>query len=326
LWDRLAGERFKVGMNLNGPIYLQRNGFLTPTRNKILDIGPQNVLFVHAEQIREFIELQGGAVVPSAGLDAEIERLVYFSTPRRNERTMLLSEITDLTNIEYNSVDVCPGLKTVILDLNFDSAPDEMIGHYDVVFNFGTTEHIFNQWNCFEFMHDALKVDGVVYHQLPASGYLDHGYYCYTPLFFQEMAQANGYVIEHMAVTPAGESKIDVLGIPSMGGDSLLSDRASLGENNRVPALNIHVILRKTKDAPFRASLEIATAHSQVNSLMLERYQSSGPVEQVGNVSKERLRRLIAAERELMAIKQSRSWYLTRPLRDAADLLRRAKK
>jgi hypothetical protein len=299
-------------MNLNGPIFLQRNGFLTSSKNKILDIGPQNVLFVRAEQIREFIERQGGAIVPAAGLDAEIERLVYFSTPRPDERTMLLSEITDLTNIEYNSVDVCPGLKTVILDLNFDSVPDDMIGHYDVVFNFGTTEHIFNQWNCFEFVHDSLKVGGVVYHQLPASGYLDHGYYCYTPLFFQEMAQANNYVIEHMAVTPAGESKIDLLGAP-------------LGENNRVPALNIHVILRKTKDASFRASLEIATAHSQVNNAMLERYQNGGNVP-TGAIPKQRLSYLLAAERELMEIKRSRSWHVARSLQGVANFVRRVSK
>lgn len=310
-----------MGMNLNGPIYLQRKGFLTPERNKILDIGPQNVLFVREDQIREFIERQGGANRSGMALDAEIERLVYFSTPRPDERTMLLSEITDLTNIEYNSVDVCPGLKTTILDLNFDFAPNDMLEHYDVVFNFGTTEHIFNQWNCFEFMHDTLKVGGVVYHQLPASGYLDHGYYCYTPLFFQEMAQANGYVIEHMAVTPAGESKIDVLGIPSMGGDSLLSETAPLGENNRVPALNIHVILRKTKDAPFRASLEIATAHSQVNTAMLERYQTTNGSYRGSGLSKHRLNDLIAAERELRALKQSRSWYITQQIRSAAQLL-----
>lgn len=310
-----------MGMNLNGPIYLQRKGFLTPERNKILDIGPQNVLFVREDQIREFIERQGGANRSGVALDAEIERLVYFSTPRPDERTMLLSEITDLTNIEYNSVDVCPGLKTTILDLNFDFAPNDMLEHYDVVFNFGTTEHIFNQWNCFEFMHDTLKVGGVVYHQLPASGYLDHGYYCYTPLFFQEMAQANGYVIEHMAVTPAGESKIDVLGIPSMGGDSLLSETAPLGENNRVPALNIHVILRKTKDAPFRASLEIATAHSQVNTAMLERYQTTNGSYRGSGLSKHRLNDLIAAERELRALKQSRSWYITQQIRSAAQLL-----
>jgi hypothetical protein len=218
-----------VGMNLNGPIFLQRQRFLTPEKNKILDIGPQNVLLVREEQIREFIANQGGANISENVLAAKVKRLVYFSTPRPEERTLLLSEITDLTNIEYNSVDVCPGLKTTILDLNFDIVPENMVGHYDVIFNFGTTEHIFNQWNCFEFMHDAVKVGGVIYHQLPASGYLDHGYYCYTPLFFQEMAEANKYVLEHLAVTPAGESRVDAVGLTSMAGDTLLTPVKPLG-------------------------------------------------------------------------------------------------
>jgi hypothetical protein len=316
---------FLVGMNLDGPIYLQRHGFLTPAKNKILDIGPQNVLFVREEQIREFLDRQGGAVIQGDALDSEIKRLIYFSTPRPGERTMLFSEITDLTNIEYNSVDVCPGLKTTILDLNFDPVPDEMLGHYDVVFNFGTTEHIFNQWNCFEFMHDASKVGGVIYHQLPASGYLDHGYYCYTPLFFREMAQANDYVIGQLAVTPAGESKIDAIGLSGKAGDSLLSPEVHLGENNRIPALNIHVILRKTTDAPFRASLEIATAHSQVNTEMLERYRkNAGPLAALPK------RRLSADQNEssaaLNAIKKSRSWRMTRPLRDLTVLLQSLRK
>jgi hypothetical protein len=310
-----------VGMNLNGPIYLQQRGFLTSTKNKILDIGPQNVLFVQEEQIREFLRRQGVDSTDEK-TDSIIKRLVYFSTPRPDERTMLLSEITDLTNIEYNSVDVCPGLKTTILDLNFDSIPDWMLQHYDVVFNFGTTEHIFNQWNSFEFMHDALSVDGVMYHQLPASGYLDHGYYCYTPLFFREMAQANAYIIEHLAVTPAGESKIDALGISGMAGDSLLSPEAHLGVNNRVPALNIHVILRKTTDAPFRASLEIATAHSQVNTGMLDRYAK--PSRGAGALPRQRLiADLDVAQSELAAIRASRSWRITAPLRALSTLLSR---
>ena len=57
------------------------------------------MLFVQDEQIREFVKRQGGAVVPDNLLNSEIRRLVYFSTPRPGERTMLLSEVTDLTNI-----------------------------------------------------------------------------------------------------------------------------------------------------------------------------------------------------------------------------------
>jgi hypothetical protein len=260
-----------MGMNLDGPIYLQRTGMLTRERNKVLDIGPQTIYFVKTEQIREFIANQGGPIVSDARLEAETERLVYFSTPRPGERTTMFSEITDLTDIEYASIDVCPGLKnTEILDLNFDTLPGRMRGHYDVVLNFGTTEHIFNQWSCFEVMHDALKVGGVVYHQLPASGYLDHGYYCYTPLFFKD-----GYDIEQLAVTPAGESRIDALAVQSMAGQTLLEPQGPLGENNRIPALNIHVILRKMKEKPFRVALEIATAHSSASQAVLRRYDPS---------------------------------------------------
>src|SRR5439155_24291543 len=257
--------------NLDGPIYLQRIGLLTADKNKLLDIGPQNVYFVRDEQIREFIKNQGSGSRHD-DLDEEIKRLIYFSTPRPAERTTLFSEITDLTNIEYNSIDVCPGLKTEILDLNFDTLPTHMIGHYDIVLNFGTTEHVFNQWNCFEVMHDACMVGGAICHQLPAS--LEHGYYCYTPLFFREMAAANNYEILDLFVTPAGESKIDALEIPARSSASILVGLEHLSENNRIPALNIHAILRRTTGEPFHCGLEIATAHAPVDQGMAARYGS----------------------------------------------------
>jgi hypothetical protein len=307
-----------MGMNLDGPLYLQRQGWLTREKNKILDIGPQTTYFVRAEQIREFVANQSDAIVQDDNVRAEIERLVYFSTPRGGERTTMFSEITDLASIEYASIDVCPGLKnTEILDLNFDALPDRMLGHYDVVFNFGTTEHIVNQWNCFEVMHDALRVGGVAYHQLPASGYLDHGYYCYTPLFFRELADANGYVIERLAVTPAGENRIDALDIPSIAGDTILKEPGPLAENNRIPQLNLHVILRKTRNRPFRASLEIATAHAPVNAKMWERYSDSADQPLPSRKSSGGL------QAQVDALLASRSWRITAPLRMGSTLLNR---
>jgi len=309
-WSK-SGWSFDMAMNLDGPIYLQRIGLLTADKNKLLDIGPQNVYFVRDEQIREFIKNQGSGSRHD-DLDEEIKRLIYFSTPRPAERTTLFSEITDLTNIEYNSIDVCPGLKTEILDLNFDTLPESMIGHYDVVLNFGTTEHVFNQWNCFEIMHDATKVGGVIYHQLPASGYLDHGYFCYTPLFFGEMAQANGYEVIDLFVTPAGESKIDDLNLSARSSRSIFERINTLDDNNRIPSLNIHVLLRRTSNHPFACSLEIATAHAPADSRMLSRYQGDT------HSSHPRGR----ANQELAAIRKSTSWKITKPLRDVSGYLK----
>ncbi|WP_315771191.1 MULTISPECIES: hypothetical protein [unclassified Bradyrhizobium] len=278
-----------MGMNLDAIIYLQRSEFLSSAKNRVLDIGPQTIYNARTDQIREIVERQD---CPPPDISV-VERLVYFSHPRPEERTTMLSEITDLTNIRYEAIDVCPGLKnTHILDLNFDKLPRSARKTFDVVLNFGTTEHIFNQWRCFELIHDALKVGGVAYHQLPASGYMDHGYFCYTPLFFNDLARANGYEIKYLVVTHAGESRIDDLKICSLAGETILKPPGPLGENNRVPALNIHVIMRKTIDAPFRVGLEIATAHSAPDSRVLERYTTAGRT-RIAPLLFERLSRII---------------------------------
>lgn len=263
-----------MGMNLDGMIYLQKNGLLTGLKNRFLDIGPQNVYFITKSKISEFVANQGQTVSDDV-LEKEIERLVYFSTPRPEERTTFFSEICDLTNIDYHSFDVCPGLKTEVLDLNFDKLPERHFEQFDVVINFGTTEHIFNQWNSFELMHEATKVGGVMYHQLPMSAYLDHGYYCYTPLFFKELAEANQYKIVDLFICFAGVSDVVTLGLDvrDAGEKFYIPNSVQLGlSDHRIPAFNIHVVLKKTRSAPFRVSLEIATAHSPPNEAITSHY------------------------------------------------------
>lgn len=266
-----------MGMNLGGMIYLQKKGLLTKSKNKFLDIGPQNVYFTTRPQIEEFVANQGQTVSDEM-LQKQIERLVYFSTPRPEERTTFFSEISDLTNIEYQSFDVCPGLKTELLDLNFDRLPEKHFEKYDVVINFGTTEHIFNQWNSFEVMHDAIKVGGVIYHQLPMSAYLDHGYYCYTPLFFKDLAEANHYEVVDLFICPAGASDVNKLALDVRAVEEKLIQPHSLKvspSDAHIPAYNIHVVLKKTSSAPFRVSLEIATAHSPTTEAIRSRYDGA---------------------------------------------------
>jgi len=147
---------------------------------------------------------------------------------------------------------------------------------------------------------------------LHGSGYLDHGYYCYTPLFFKDIAAANSYETLDLFVTPAGESRIDQLGIKARSSASILQCIDHLNENNRVPALNIHAILRKTRSAPFRASLEIATAHAPVDQSMMDRY---GTGRSPGSAMMQQRRLLDDATRKLDELQRSKSWRLMAPLR-----------
>lgn len=71
---------------------------------------------------------------------------------------------------------------------------------YDVVTNHGTTEHVFDQANCFRAMHDLCKPGGVMIHCVPMRGYAEHCFYCYQPGLFDELAKANEYEILEKAI------------------------------------------------------------------------------------------------------------------------------
>ena len=64
---------------------------------------------------------------------------------------------------DYNSIDADGKRGSIVLDIN-----EILLEHYkfdkkyDLVTNFGTTEHIFNQKNAFENIHNLTKKDGYI--------------------------------------------------------------------------------------------------------------------------------------------------------------------
>jgi len=84
-------------------------------------------------------------------------------------------------------------MSLVRFDLNNDSVPAGLRDHFDFVTNVGTTEHIFNQANCFKVIHDLAKVGGIMAHALPFAGFENHGFFSYTMKFFTQIAKENGY-------------------------------------------------------------------------------------------------------------------------------------
>jgi hypothetical protein len=71
---------------------------------------------------------------------------------------------------------------------------------YDVVMNHGTAEHIFNIGNVFRLMHAATKVGGLMIHEAPFTGWVEHGFYNLQPTLFWDLAEANKYGIEMFAI------------------------------------------------------------------------------------------------------------------------------
>lgn len=126
------------------------------------------------------------------------------------------------------------------LDLNRGRVPRRLRGVFDLVVNGGTTEHVANQMNAFRIIHQLIRVGGVMYHELPAGGLVDHGLVSYQPKFFNMLARLNGYEALYVRYTAWGPSKIpDYLRQANpYGGDSVVD-------------CSLRVALRKLHNMPF---------------------------------------------------------------------------
>jgi hypothetical protein len=87
---------------------------------------------------------------------------------------------------------------TVIHDLN-EPLPCRYQERFDVVFDGGTLEHIFNFPIALKNAMQAVKISGHLLIHTPANNYCGHGFYQLSPdLYFGALSPANGFVIRSM--------------------------------------------------------------------------------------------------------------------------------
>ena len=107
---------------------------------------------------------------------------------------------------------------------------------FDLIINTGTLEHVFNQGQAFKTVHEHCAVNGVMMHAVPWTGWVNHGFFCYQPCFFHDLAGANGYEILHSMEWRAGMQKT--------------------GELEVTDNVMLYVALRKLKDLPFQYPIQ----------------------------------------------------------------------
>jgi SAM-dependent methyltransferase len=105
----------------------------------------------------------------------------------------------DLAKLLYRVVFDCSAYRAI--DLNGTEAawrhdlnrPLPIVETFDVVTNFGTSEHVFDQAQLFRSIHALTRPGGLMLHAVPHQGGPDHGFYNYHPTFFHDLAAANEY-------------------------------------------------------------------------------------------------------------------------------------
>ncbi len=107
------------------------------------------------------------------------------------------------SKVDSSDIDTKNG-NNIILDLNTHETPKCLIGQYDMIINGGTLEHVFHIPNALSNLHNLLKPDGRIFHISPASNFVDHGFYSFSPCFFLDYYETNGYDVSALSLVKIG--------------------------------------------------------------------------------------------------------------------------
>lgn len=154
-----------------------------------------------------------------------------------------MGDLYRMAGFDYVSLDVVDAPFVRKFDLNSDTlgtrprawwqprrtakSNSDLRGRFDLVLNFGTSEHVLNQHSVCRVMHDLAKPGGLLYGMYLINGFGDHGLIRYSSKFVTALVEANQYEILFKETHGSEE-------------DGFVRDRAEW------------VVWRKTKDAPFQ--------------------------------------------------------------------------
>src|SRR5437763_2766890 len=97
---------------------------------------------------------------------------------------------------DYHSMDLSAYESAdIIHDLNSPDVPAALVDRFDTIIDGGTLEHVFHLPNALAGIGEMLKVGGRVIHHSPASNWVDHGFYMFSPTLFWDYYNANKFEI-----------------------------------------------------------------------------------------------------------------------------------
>ena len=158
-------------------------------------------------------------------------------------------------------------------------------------------------------------------------------------------------MVDEFFATDPGEIMVSEIGLDERADRKFLQPHSAVltPSENRIRCINAYVVMRKTKSAPFRCALEVASAHSELDKGVALRYQKveygqidrnqKTILEQVDRLQRECIRlqienegrirerdealsQLRESDSEVQQIYESRSWRLTAPIRALGSALR----
>lgn len=255
---------------------LKDRGVFARSGQKVLDVGSSNLYQADEKSIIDYVSaFSADEQQPSLAEFAQrLAKGSAYDQVKGGLNDSFAGELIERCGMSYLSIDIAKGYKTKVFDLNREDLPAGHSNNYDIVLNIGTTEHVLNQYNSFKVIHEAARTGGFMVHQLPVSGYTDHGYYIYAGRMFFELASYNRYEIVDIWYEGAGEDDL-YQSAKRYAASIPLVERFSALEFVKIPNYMLTVIYRKIHDAPFAGMLETSTSVGDIPIAVSAVYASS---------------------------------------------------
>jgi SAM-dependent methyltransferase len=168
---------------------------LRPFYGSGLCLGQADVYFTY-ENLQRMAHLAEIKLIESVPIELSY-RSDFAAKGYISRETFLLSlGFSELLALDYSQFEG----SEIIFDLNESILPEELHNRFDAIFNHGTMEHIFHIPNFLNNVFGMLKTGGRVIHGAPASNFMDHGFYMFSPTFFYDYYSANRWHINSIQV------------------------------------------------------------------------------------------------------------------------------
>jgi hypothetical protein len=249
----IGSDAIEVLIKLQAQGHIRRGG-------SIIEIGAQQLAssFLLAGERLQVLGKAFGVQSPIALVPPKPTHVVHGHLEHLDSQAPTARVFWQWLGLKYACIDIDGSPDSIPLDLNFDDAPRDALGKYDLVTNFGTTEHVANQLNAFKVIHDLAALDGLMLHFLPAQGMFNHGFINYNFKFFWMLARSNNYKCVFSDYAQAREQYslpqniVEFIRETNVLPDSFASEcRASDGL--------LKVVMKKTVDIPYVPPIDVPT-------------------------------------------------------------------
>jgi hypothetical protein len=221
---------------------------LLPKNGALLEIGEANWYgdldaLTLAEDIRKYVN-------DPVRRDALVKRLSSIVETRGKSARFDVAKIfyeiffapSELQAVDFEGTEIAQRL-----DLNH---PIQLNRRFDVVINHGTAEHVFNIGQVFRTVHDHTLPGGLMIHESPFTGWIDHGFYSLHPTLFYDLADFNQYLVYGMFVQDLTAQSI--LQIRTREHVHELGKAKQLPENSMM----LTVLKKSAADHPFQIPIQ----------------------------------------------------------------------